>query len=117
MGEFTLPNLGPLNVAYYIVFQQFETSGLQAFYIHHHASIFRLKQLHEFAAGTYENENISVLHLAIHPIVHQPTQRTDALTHICPAGAQKVAHCIIQTKHECLVNFVSTLPSVNSLTR
>lgn len=106
MGEFTLPNLGLLNVAYYIVFQQFETSGLQAFYIHHHASIFRVKQLHEFAAVTYENENISVLHLAIHPIVHQPAQRADTFTHICPARAQKVAHCVIQTKHEPLGDFV-----------
>ena len=47
----------------------------------------------------------------------QPAQRTDALAHIRPAGAQEVAHRVVQAKHGRLGDFGSTTPGAASLIR
>ena len=104
-------------VRFGIVFRHFEAAGLQTFYIHHHASVFRMKQLHESAAGSDEDEDITVLHFAPHPFMYQTAQRTDSLAHICPAGAQEVAHRVVQAKHGCSGGFGSVIPSAISQTR
>ncbi len=104
-------------VGFRIVFRQFEAPCLQAFDVHHHASVFRMKQLHKFTAGSDEDEHIAVLHFALHLLMYQTAQRTDTLAHICPAGTQEVAHRVVQTKHGRLGDFGSTVPSVSSQTR
>ena len=70
-----------------------------------------MKKLHESAAGTDEDEDITVLYFTLHPFMHQTAQRTDALAHIRPAGTQEVAHCIVQTKHDRCEDFDPVLPS------
>ena len=42
-------------------------------------------------------------------------QRTDTLAHIRPAGTQKVAHRVVQTKHGSLGDFGAKVPSTISL--
>ena len=42
-------------------------------------------------------------------------QRTDTLAHIRPAGTQKVAHRVVQTKHGRLGDFGAKVPSTISL--
>ena len=64
-----------------------------------------MKQFHEFSAGADEDEYIAVLHFALHLLMNQPAQRTDTLAHIRPAGAQEVAHCVVQVKHGRLGDF------------
>ena len=49
--------------------------------------------------------------------MNQAAQRTDTFAHIRPAGAQEVAHRVVQAKHGCLGDFESTIPSVDSRTR
>ena len=72
-----------------------------------------MKEFHEFAAGTDEDEDITVLHFTFHSLMYHSAQRTDPLTHICPARTQEVAHCIVQVKHGRLEDFGSILPSVS----
>lgn len=76
-----------------------------------------MKQFHEFSAGADEDEHIAVLHFAIHLFMYQSAQRTDSLAHICPAGAQEVAHCVVQVKHGRPEDFGSTVPSTDSQIR
>ena len=64
-----------------------------------------MKQLHEPAAGTDEDEDIAVLHFAVHLLMHHSAQRTDTLAHICPARTQEVAHRVVQVKHGRLEDF------------
>ncbi len=104
-------------VRFGIVFRHFEAAGLQTFYIHNHTSVFRMKQLHDPAAGSDEDEDITVLHFALHPFMYQTAQRTDSLAHICPAGAQEVAHRVVQAKHGYSGGFGTVIPSVISQTR
>ena len=96
-----------------IILRQFEATGLQAFYIHHHASVFGMKQFHEPAAGADEDEDITVLHFTLHFLMYHSAQRTDTFTHICPAWTQEVAHRVVQVKHGRLEDFGSILPSIS----
>lgn len=64
-----------------------------------------MKQLHEPAAGTDEDEDITILHFAVHLLMHHSAQRTDTLAHICPARTQEVAHRVVQVKHGRLEDF------------
>ena len=86
-------------VRFRIISRQLEMTGLQPFDVHHHAAVFRMKQFHEFAVGADKDEHVTVPHFALHLLMHQSAQRTDALTHIRSAGTQKVAHRIVQAKH------------------
>ena len=72
-----------------------------------------MKQFHEPAAGTDEDEDIAVLHLALHLLMYHSAQRTDPLAHIRPARTQEVAHRVVQVKHGRLQDFWSTAPSVS----
>ena len=76
-----------------------------------------MKQFHEFAVGPDKDEHVTVPHFALHRLMHQSAQRTDALAHICPAGAQKVAHRIVQAKHGYLQDYGSAVPSTVSWIR
>src|SRR3712207_5763731 len=76
-----------------------------------------MKQFHEFSAGADEDEHIAVLHFAIHLLMYQSAQRTDSLAHICPAGAQEVAHRVVQVKHGSPEDFGSTVSSTASQIR
>lgn len=76
-----------------------------------------MKQFHQFAVGPDKDEHVTVPHLALHLLMHQPAQRTDALAHICPAGTQKVAHRIIQAKHGCFQDYGLAVPSTVSRIR
>ena len=100
-------------VRFRIILRQFEATGLQAFYIHHHASVFGMKQFHEPAAGADEDEDITVLHFTLHFLMYHSAQRTDTFTHICPAWTQEVAHRVVQVKHGRLEDFGSILPSIS----
>ena len=70
--SFAAKQTGYYNVVKYgdIVYRQFEATGLQAFDIHYHTSVFGMKQFHEPAAGTDEDEDITVLHLALHFLMY-----------------------------------------------
>ena len=100
-----------------IVLRQFEAAGLQAFDIHHHAPVFGMKQFHEFAAGADEDEDITVLHLALHLFMYHSAQRTDTLAHVRLARTQEVAHRVVQIKHGRRGDFGPTLPSASLPTR
>ena len=95
----------------------FEHKGRNFLKILKHGGFRMVTQLHEFAAGADEDEDIAVLHLIFHLLMYQPAQRTDPLAHIRSAGAQEVAHRVVQAKHGYLAGFGSTLPSVISQTR
>lgn len=88
----------------------FEATGFQTFHIHHHASIFCMKQFHEFAAGADEDEDITVLHFTVHLFMYHSAQRTDTFAHICNARTQEVAHSVVQVKHGRLQDFWSIIP-------
>lgn len=76
-----------------------------------------MEQLHEFAAGPDEDEDITVLHFALHLFMDQTAERTDSFAHVSPAGTQEVAHRVVQAKHGRLGDFGSTVPPVASQTR
>ena len=76
-----------------------------------------MKQFHEPAARTDEDEDITVLHFTVHLFMYHSAQRTDTFAHICPARTQEVAHRVVQVKHGRLEDFGSTLPSVSSRIR
>ncbi len=95
-----VPPLHRIAVGLLIILRQFETSRLQTLDIHHHTAILSMQQLHQLAAGTDEDEDITVAHVALHPFMHHATQRTDALAHVSPTRAQVVAHRVIQAEHD-----------------
>lgn len=76
-----------------------------------------MEQLHEFTAGPDEDEDITVLHFALHLFMDQTAERTDSFAHVRPAGTQEVAHRVVQAKHGCFGDFGSTVPPVASQTR
>ena len=82
-----------------VILRQLETPSLQTLHIHHHAAVLSMKQLHQTTAPADEDEDITVPHITLHPLMHHSAKRTDALAHIRPAGAQIVAHRVIQAEH------------------
>ena len=58
-----------------------------------------MEQLHQSAAGTDEDKDIAVAHIAPHPLVYDTAQRADALAHVCAAGTKEVAHRIVKAEH------------------
>ena len=76
-----------------------------------------MKQFHEPAAGTDEDEDVTVPHFALHLLMYHSAQRADALAHVCPARTQEVAHRVVQVKHGRPGDFGLTLPSVSLLNR
>ena len=104
-------------VGFRVIFRQLEAACLQPFDVHHHASVIRMEQFHEFAAGSDKDEHVTVPHFALHLLMHQSAQRTDALAHVCPAGTQKVAHRIVQTKHGSFRDYGLAVPLTASRIR
>ena len=64
-----------------------------------------MKEFHESAAGTDEDEDITVPHFTVHFLMYHSAQRTDTLAHICPDRTQEVAHRVVQVKHGRLEDF------------
>ena len=82
-----------------VILGQFEATGLQTLHIHHHATVLGMKQLHQAAAGTNEDKHVAIAYVASHLLMHHTAERTDALTHVSPPGAQVVTHRVIQAEH------------------
>lgn len=76
-----------------------------------------MKQFHEPAAGTDEDEDVAVPHFAVHLFMYHSAQRTDTFAHIRPARTQEVAHRVVQVKHGRFEDFGRIVPSVSLLNR
>ena len=68
--------------------------------MHHHAAVLGMKQLHQLAALTDEDEHVAIPDLTLHPLMYHPAQRADALAHICPSRAQVVPHRVVKAEHD-----------------
>ena len=96
---YKIPPLHLIAPSILVIFRQFEASGLQTLYIHHHTSVLGMEQFHQLAALADEDEYVTITHVTSHLIMHHAAERTDALTHVSPPWAQPVAHRIVKTEH------------------
>ena len=76
--------------------------------------ILGMKQPHQLAAASYEDEHVTVPDTALHPLVYHAAQRTDSLAHVRPARAQIVAHRVVKAEHD-RKGFSPTIPSAHTL--
>ena len=83
----------------FVILGQLESTRLQTLHVHHHTTVLGMKQLHQPAAGTDEDENVAIAHIAPHTLMHYTAQRTDALAHIRTPRTQVIPHRVIQAEH------------------
>ena len=76
-----------------------EPSGLETLDIHHHSADFGMKQFHEPAAAADEYKHVAVANVGTHLLLDNADQRIYALAHVRAAGAQMVAHRVIEAEH------------------
>ena len=78
-----------------IVGRQSKATTLQSLHIHHHATVFRMEQFHQFALTIDKDKHITITHIAAHLLMHYTAETIDTFAHTRCSGAQIVPYRIV----------------------